>query len=144
MGVLVLTYAVYIFIGSMMLVIARMSDKAGMEESQWKEWRNVLIAMLVGASAAGVADDFAPITGIWLMIAYQVVVVVMIVVKTIYDMVRTHKFWRCLLIGVCFFIAFEALTMWVIECIEGYIYLFIPLVCLFVTVSNRYRKKIKA
>lgn len=142
-GVMVLTYAVCIFISTLMLVLAQMSDKAGIEENQWKEWRHVLITMLVGASAAGVADDFAPITGIWIMIGYQFVVLVMIVMKVIYDMARTRKFWHCLLIGVCYFITFEAITMWVIECIEGYIYLFVPLVCLFATVSNLYRKKVK-
>ena len=57
--------------------------------------------------------------------------------------VRTHKFGRCLLSAACFLVVFEAITMLTIECIEGYIYLFIPIVGLFVSADARYKKRIE-
>ena len=144
LGVVLLTYTVYFLIGALKLVISHMCDKAGMDEELWREWRHVIIFMLIGASAAGVADDFAPIAGIWIMIVYLIVSLIMIVVKMIADTVRTHNFWHSLLIAVCFLVGFVATTIWVIECIEGYIYVFVPLVCLFATVSVHYKKKIKS
>lgn len=103
--------------------------------------KEIIVAMLLGASAAGIADDFAPITGIWIMIAYHLVVFLMVVVKLVVDTVRTHLFWRCLLSAVCFLVVFEAVTMLAIECIEGCIYLFLPIVGLFVSADARYKKK---
>ena len=61
--------------------------------------------------------------------------------KTIIDMVKTHKVWPCLLIAICFLIGIEAVTMLAIECIEGNIYFFIPVVFILTTVNFRYKKK---
>ena len=97
--------------------------------------------MLLGASAAGIADDTAPITGIWIMIAYHVAVFLMVLAKLVVDTVRTRLFWRCLLSATCFLVVFEAITMLAIECIEGYIYLFLPIVALFVSADACYKKK---
>ena len=50
-------------------------------------------------------------------------------------------FWRCLLSAVCFLVVFKAVTMLTIECIEGYIYLFIPIVGLFISADAHYKKR---
>jgi hypothetical protein len=65
----------------------------------------------------------------------------MVLAKLVVDTVRTHLFHRCLLSAVCFLVVFEAITMLAIECIEGYIYLFIPIVGLFISADARYHKK---
>ena len=64
----------------------------------------------------------------------------MVLVKLVVDTVRTHLFHRCLLSAVCFLVVFEAITMLAIECIEGYIYLFLPIVGLFVSADAHYKK----
>ena len=140
LGEVLLAYVVYIFMSALMTVVAHISDMMGIEEKQWKEWRNVFFVMLLGASVAGVADEFAPIAGIWIMIVYQLVMIIMIVAKTVVDIVRTHKVWRCLLTTVIFFVGIEAVTMLAIECIEGYIYVFLPVVAVLSTVDFRYNK----
>jgi hypothetical protein len=75
------------------------------------------------------------------MIAYHIVMFLMVVAKLVVDTRRTHLFHRCLFSAFCFLVAFEAITMLAIECIEGYIYLFIPIVGLFISADARYKKK---
>jgi hypothetical protein len=65
----------------------------------------------------------------------------MVVAKAIVDMVRTHNPGRCMAVALCFFVGIEAVTMLAIECIEGNIYIFIPVVFIFATVSVHYKKK---
>ena len=141
LGVALLSYTAYSMFNVFLHIIAHQSDRMGLNEKQWREWNWIIVVMLLGASAAGIADDFAPITGIWIMIAYHVVVFLMVLVKLVSDIVRTHLFWRCLLSATCFLIVFEAVTMLAIECIEGCIYLFVPVVALFASADARYKKK---
>ena len=75
------------------------------------------------------------------MVVYQLLMLLMVVVKMFVDISRTHNVGRCLLVAICFFIGIEAVTMLAIECIEGYIYVFLPVVFVFSTVSIRYKKK---
>ena len=140
-GVALLSYVAYSMFNVLLHVIAHQSDRMGLSEKQWREWNWIIVTMLLGASAAGIADDTAPITGIWIMIAYHVAVFLMVLAKLVVDTVRTHLFHRCLLSAVCFLVVFEAITMLAIECIEGYIYLFIPIVGLFISADARYHKK---
>jgi hypothetical protein len=126
---------------ALMQLVARMSDTMGMAESQWLEWQYVVFVILLGASIAGVVDMFAPITGVWIMLVYQTLVLLMVVAKAIVDMVRTHNLGRCLAVALCFFVGIEAVTMLAIECIEGNIYIFIPVVFIFATVSVHYKKR---
>ena len=141
LGVVLLSFVVYNMMGVLLHVIAHQSDRMGLREKQWREWQWIIAVMLLGASAAGIADHFAPITGVWIMIAYHVVVFLMVLVKLVVDTRRTHLFHRCLLSALCFLVVFEAVTMLAIECIEGYIYLFIPIVGLFISADARYRKR---
>jgi hypothetical protein len=143
LGVALLSYTAYNMFNILLHVIAHQSDRMGLNEKQWREWNWIIIVMLLGASAAGIADSFVPITGIWIMIAYHLVVFLLVVAKLIVDTRRTHLFHRCLLSAVCFLVVFEAITMLTIECIEGYIYLFIPIVGLFVSADARYKKRIE-
>jgi len=141
LGELMLTYIVYCFMTAVMQVVAHLSDTMGMEENQWLEWQYVIFIMLLGAAIAGLLDEFAPIAGVWVMVGYQVLMLLLTIIKTIIDIVRTHNVGRSLLIAATFFVGIEAVTMLAIECIEGYIYVFIPVVCIFATVSIRYKKK---
>ena len=143
-GVALLSYVVYSMLNALLYVIAHQSDRMGLSENQWHEWSGMVVVLLLGASAAGIADDFAPITGIWIMIAYHVLILLMTVVKLVVDTVRTRLFWRCLLSALCFVVVFEAVTMLAIECIEGYIYLFVPIVVLFASADYHYKKKLSA
>lgn len=140
-GVALLSFVAYSMFNVLLHVIAHQSDRMGLTEKQWREWNWIIVTMLIGASAAGIADNFIPITGVWIMIAYHVVVFLMVLVKLVVDTMRTHLFWRCLLSAVCFLVVFEAVTMLAIECIEGCIYLFLPIVGLFVSADARYKKK---
>ena len=146
-GVLLLTFTVYNMFNILLHVIAHQSDRMGLSEKHWREWNWIIATMLLGASAAGIADDTAPIAGIWIMIAYHLVVLLMVnkpsslILLAVIDPVRTHLFWRCLLSALCFLVVFEAITMLTIECIEGYIYLFIPIVGLFISADAHYRKR---
>lgn len=140
LGVAMLSYVAYCMLNILLHVIAHQSDRMGLGEKEWREWSWIIFAMLIGASAAGIADDFAPIVGIWIMIAYHVVIFLMTVVKLIVDTKRTRLFGRCLLSAVCFLVVFEAVTMLAIECIEGYIYLFLPIIGLFASADYRYKK----
>ena len=140
-GVALLSFTVYTMISILLHVIAHQSDRMGLNEKQWREWYWIIATMLLGASIAGIADNFIPITGVWIMIAYHVVVFLMVMAKLIVDTCRTHLFLRCLLSASCFLVVFEAVTMLAIECIEGYIYLFIPIVGLFISADARYRKR---
>ena len=141
LGEVLLTYVVYFFMTALLQVVAHLSDTMGMEEKQWNEWQYVILVMLLGASVAGVADEFAPIAGVWIMIVYQMLMLLMVVVKMLIDIARTRNVWRCLIAAAAFFIGIEAVTMLAIECIEGYIYLFLPVVFIFSTVSILYKKK---
>ena len=141
LGVALLSYVAYSMLNILLHVIAHQSDRMGLSEKQWREWSWIIAVMLLGAVAAGIADDFVPITGIWIMIGYHLVVFLMVLVKLVVDTVRTRLFHRCLLSAVCFLVAFEAVTMLAIECIEGYIYLFVPVVGLFASADARYKKK---
>jgi len=141
LGVALLSYTAYSMFNVFLHIIAHQSDRMGLTEKQWREWNWIIVVMLIGASVAGIADDFAPITGVWIMIAYHVVVFLMVLVKLVVDTVRTRLFWRCLLSAACFLVVFEAVTMLAIECIEGYIYLFLPIVVLFTSADARYNKK---
>lgn len=140
-GVALLSFVAYSMFNVLLHVIAHQSDRMGLTEKQWREWNWIIVTMLIGASAAGIADNFIPITGVWIMIAYHVVVFLMVLVKLVVDTMRTHLFHRCLLSAVCFLVVFEAVTMLAIECIEGCIYLFLPIVGLFVSADARYKKK---
>lgn len=141
LGVVMLSFVTYNLLSVLLHIIAHQSDRLGLSDKEWKEWYWIIIAMLVGASAAGIADDFAPITGVWIMIVYHVVVILMAIAKLIIDTKRTHCFGRCLLSTLAFLITFEAITMLSIECIEGYIYLFLPVVALLASAENHYEKK---
>ena len=141
LGEVLLTYVVYIFMTAVMQLVAHLSDTMGMVEKQWMEWQYVIYVMLLGAAIAGLLDEFAPIAGVWVMVVYQTLMLLMIIAKTVVDIVRTHDVCRSLLVALTFFIGIEAVTMLAIECIEGYIYIFIPVVCIFATVSIHYKKK---
>lgn len=141
LGVLLLTFVVYSFLSALMLMVEHVSDFRGMAEGKWTEWQYLIFVMLLGASAAGVADEFAPIAGVWIMIVYQVLMVVVTVVKLVADIIRTRKAGRCLLAAVSFFVGIEAVTMLAIECIEGYIYVFLPVVITFSMASTRFKKQ---
>lgn len=143
LGEVLLAYVVYFFMSALMLAVAHISDLMGIEEKQWKKWRYVFFVMLLGASIAGIADEFAPIVGVWIMIVYQLIMIIMIIAKMIIDIFRTHKPWHCLLTTVIFFFGIEAVTMLAIECIEGYIYVFLPVVALLSMADFRYSKKTK-
>lgn len=140
-GVVLLSYVAYSMFNTFLHIIAHQSDRMGLNEKQWREWNWIIATMLLGASAAGIADDTAPITGIWIMLGYHAAVFLMVLVKLVADTVRTRLFWRCLLSALCFLVVFEAITMLAIECIEGYIYLFLPIVALFVSADAHYKKK---
>ena len=140
LGVALLSYVTYCMINVLLHVIAHQSDRMGLNEKQWHEWGWILGVMLLGASVAGIADDFVPVMGIWILIAYHAIIFLMTLVKLILDTVRTHKFGRCLFSAVCFLVVFEAVTMLAIECIEGYIYLFVPIVALFASADFHYKK----
>lgn len=142
LGVAMLSYVAYSMFNILLHVTAHQSDRMGLNEKQWREWNWIILVMLLGASAAGIADDFIPITGIWIMIGYHIVVFLMVLVKLVVDTMRTHLFLRCLFSAACFLVVFEAITMLAIECIEGYIYLFIPIVGLFASADARYKKNI--
>ncbi len=141
LGTVLLTYIVYCFLSSMMQMVEYVNNYRGMADKNWMEWQYVIFFMLLGASVAGVADEFAPIAGVWIMIAYQVLMLLVIVVKLIADIVRSHKVGRCLFAAFSFFVVIEAVTMLAIECIEGYIYIFIPVVVIISMASTRYKKK---
>ncbi len=141
LGVALLSYTAYSMFNVFLHIIAHQSDRMGLTEKQWREWNWIIVVMLLGASLAGIADDFAPITGVWIMIAYHVMVFLMVLAKLVVDTVRTHLFHRCLLSAACFLVVFEAVTMLAIECIEGCIYLFLPIVVLFTSADARYNKK---
>ncbi len=141
LGVALLSYVVYIMLNVLLHVIAHQSDRMGLSEKHWHEWSWIVVAMLLGASAAGIADDLEPIVGIWIMIGYHLLVLLMTLVKLIADTRRTRLFGRCLLSALCFLVVFEAVTMLAIECIEGYIYLFVPIVGLFFSADFHYTKK---
>ena len=113
----------------------------GMEEKQWREWQIFFFVMLFGATVAGVVDEFASIAGVWIMLGYLLLIVLLTLIKFVVDITRTHKVFRCLIAAICFLLGIGAVTMLVIECIEGYIYFFIPVICIFATVSFRYKKK---
>ncbi len=141
LGVALLTYTVFFLLDGLMQVLAQLSDSTGMEENAWREWGWIVLAGLIGAAVTGVADDFSPITGVWLMIACQLIVFVMTAIKLGADTVRTKKFGRCLPTAVCFLVGFEAVMMLAIECIEGFIYIFIPVLGVLTAVDFRYKKK---
>ena len=141
LGVAMLSFVIYVMLNILFQVIAHQSDRMGLNEKQWREWSWIVAAMLLGASVAGITDDFAAFTGVWIMIVYHVVVLLMTIAKLITDTVRTRKFGRCLLSALCFLVVFEAITMLTIECIEGYIYLFLPIVGLFASADFHYKKK---
>lgn len=140
-GVVLLTYTVYYFKTGLMQLLANLCDSMGMEEKQWREWQIFFFVMLFGATVAGVVDEFAPIAGVWIMLAYLLLIVLLTLIKFVVDITRTHNVVRCLLAAVCFLIGIGAVTMLVIECIEGYIYFFLPVIIAFATVSYRYKKK---
>lgn len=141
LGELLLTYVVYCFLSSLMLMVEFVSDFRGMGEKKWTEWQYVIFVMLLGASVAGVADGFAPIAGVWIMVVYQLLMVLITIAKLVADIVRTRQAGRCLAAAASFFIGIEAVTMLAIECIEGYIYIFLPVVVIISLASTRYRKK---
>ena len=140
-GELLLTYVVYTFLSALMLMVEYVSDNRGMEETAWQEWQYLIFVMLLGAAIAGVVDYFAPITSVWIMIVYQLLMLFITIAKLIADIVRSHKVGRCLFAAVSFFVGIEAVTMLAIECIEGYIYIFLPVVVIISIASTRYRKK---
>jgi hypothetical protein len=141
LGEVLLAYVVYFFMSALMLLVAHISDTMGIAEKQWKEWRYVFFVMLLGASIAGVADEFAPIAGIWIMIVYHLLMIIMIIAKTIIDISRSKMVWRCLISALIFSVGLEAVTMLAIECIEGYIYVFLPVVAILSNVDFHYNKK---
>ena len=141
LGELLLTYVVYSFLSALMLMVEYVSDFRGMGNKVWQEWMYVIFVMLLGAAIAGVADYFAPITGVWIMIVYQLLMLLITIVKLIADIVRSHKVGRCLFAAISFFVGIEAVTMLAIECIEGYIYIFLPVVIIISIASTRYKKK---
>lgn len=141
-GIVLLSFTVYCFLKSLMQMTAHLNETLGVKESIWREWTGIVLTMLVGASVAGVVDNISPITGVWIMLLYQLVIIVLTLVKLGLDIARTHNPGRCILATVCFFIGFEAVTMLTIECIEGIIYLFIPIVSLFATVDFLHKKRV--
>lgn len=140
-GELLLTYVVYSFLSALMMMVENVSDSKGVGEKVWQEWQFVIFVMLLGVTVAGVTDYFAPITAVWIMIVYQLLMLLITIVKLIADIVRSHKVGRSLLAAISFFVGIEAVTMLAIECIEGYIYIFLPVVVIISIASTRYRKK---
>ena len=141
LGELLLTYVVYCFLSALMLMVEYVSGFRGMAETAWQEWLYLIFVMLFGAAIAGVADFFAPITGVWIMIGYQLLMLLITIAKLIADIVRSHKVGRCLFAAISLFVGIEAVTMLAIECIEGYIYVFLPVVIIISIASTRYKKK---
>ena len=141
LGELLLTYVVYCFLSALMLMVEYVSGFRGMAETAWQEWLYLIFVMLFGAAIAGVADFFAPITGVWIMIGYQLLMLLITIAKLIADIVRSHKVGRCLFAAISFVVGIEAVTMLAIECIEGYIYVFLPVVIIISIASTRYKKK---
>lgn len=141
LGEFLLTYVVYAYLSALMMMVEYVSDFRGMPDKAWHEWEYVIFVMLLGASAAGVADFFAPIAGVWIMIVYQLLMVLITIIKLVVDIARSRNVGRSLFAAISFFIGIEAVTMLVVECIEGYIYIFLPVVIVFSIASTRYRKK---
>lgn len=141
-GVVLLSCVVYCLFGILLHFVAHQSDRIGLTEKQWREWSWIIAVMLLGACIAGLADDFVPVTGIWIMIVYHVVIFILTLLKLIADIRRTNRLWPCLLTTVVFLVALEGTMMLAIECIEGYVYLFIPIVGLFFSANYNYNKKV--
>lgn len=143
MGEVMLTYIVYCFLSALMQMVEYIGEDIGAIGKHWSEWHYVIFVMLLGASVAGVTDMFAPIAGVWIMLGYQLAIIIIIVTKLIADIIRTHDVRHRLLATISFFIGIEAVTMLAIECIEGYIYIFLPVVALLSIASTRYMKSKK-
>lgn len=141
-GVLLLTYTVWIISNALMQTVARLSADAGLtQEKYWKEWRLVLSILLVGATAAAIADSFDPIVGTWILLCLEVVLTLCIITKTVADCIRCHNVWRGLLIGVAAFLTFLVITMLTLEAIEGYVYVILFIILILSSTKAQTKKQ---
>lgn len=139
-GVLLLTYTVTIMINALMQTMAQLSVDAGYADNKpWKEWKWALGIMLLGASAAAIADSFNPVVASWIILCMETILTFFIIGKTVADCIRSHKVGYSILMGVVFFLTFLVITMFTIEALEGYIYILLFLV--FIFSSSKARKK---
>lgn len=142
-GLIVLTYVIFILLSAIMQVAAQCSVEAKLIEGKpWKEWKVLIFIILVGVLVVNVALFVSYVACSWALIALEVLIIAFIIYKIIADSLRCHNIGWGLAIGLPVLIGSNAALMLSLECLRGTV-LYIVVLAAFLTQAKARKKKPK-
>ena len=143
-SIVALIAIIYFLQCAIMQATAEISVHAGLSEGKlWKEWKwAMIIAMLGVAIAFGCKLASAKGTA-WVILLTVIVLFLFCFGKIIADSLRGTSVWRCILVGIIFFVGLVAVIMLTLECVRATILAFIICLALFSTAKARKKKYVK-
>lgn len=135
--------AIYCLLCATMQITAQLSVEAKMVEGKkWKEWKDVLIVVLVGITVVAVGNKIDVVFGSWALVAFLLITIAFIIFKIVLDAKRCHSVCWGTLIGLTYFVGIIAVSMLVFECLRG-ILAFLLVVIIFFSMAKARKKKVK-
>lgn len=133
-AVIALIGVIYFLQCAIMQATAEISVHAGLSEGKkWKEWKWAMVITMLGiAIACGCYLANTHATN-WVILITFIILFLFCFGKIIADSLRGTSVWRCILIGLIFFIGLVAVMMLTLECVRATFLAFIVCLVLFST-----------
>lgn len=139
-----LSHVIFCIISAVMQSTAQINVEAGFTDNKpWKEWKVGVFVMIIFALLTSVALFASYTVSSWILIAGQIAIVLLVLIKIIADTVRSRKFSWSLLTGLTFLVGIEVCYMLTLECLRGCVFFVVILAALFTQAKARKKKAYK-
>lgn len=133
-AVIALICIIYFLQCAIMQATAEISVHAGLSDGKkWKEWKWAMVITMLGIAIASGCFLASTHATNWVIIITFIILALFSFGKIVADSIRGTSVWRCILIGLIFFIGLVAVLMLTLECVRATFLAFIVCLVLFST-----------
>lgn len=140
-GIISLSVVLYIMISAIMQITAQISFIGGMKDRKWKEWKSILVTVMLFAllSGIGLALNYY-IFAYWAIIAMVAITIILVIVKAIRDWSRCKSPLYGIGGAAAFFFAIIPIEILTVECLHGFVYFAVVIIALLSIAKARKKK----
>lgn len=132
--IIALIGVIYFLQCAIMQATAEISVHAGLSDGKkWKEWKWAMIITMLGIAITCGCNLARTHATNWIILFTFIILFLFCFGKIIADSLRGTSVWRCILIGIIFFIGLVAIMMLTLECVRATFIAFIVCLVLFST-----------
>lgn len=140
-GVVALSIVLYIMLCAIMQITAQISFVGEMKDRKWKEWKGILVTVMVFAliSGIGLALKYY-LFAYWALIAMAGITILLVIIKAIRDWNRCKTPWYGIGGALAFFFAIIPIEILTVECLHGFVYFAVVIIALLSIAKARKKK----